>query len=106
MIFNDFFANGKPNAGPGIFRIGFEPLEQHKNALGIFLFETDSIIRNYNLEISAIGNRQINIIIFFSDFFSENADFRASVFPAVFDGIADQIDEKLLQLERNSLNRW
>ncbi len=84
MVFHDFFANGQPYAGAGVFSAGVEPLEHLKDALGILRLNADPVILNGKSPLISIR-------------FGSDADFRPALV-AIFDRIANEILEQLGEL--------
>lgn len=54
MVFHNAFANGKADAGAGVFCPGVEPLENDENALKVFGLDADPIVLDGKYPLGAI----------------------------------------------------
>src|SRR4029079_3873088 len=91
MPVNDFFTNGQTHAAPFKFVVAVQPFEYHKNLIGIFWIETNSVVLdNHTIEI---GPR-----------FIINTNYRHLIFFTEFNGIAQQVLKKLSYLAWDSPN--
>ncbi len=92
MPFDNFLADRQSDAGPGIFAPGVQPLEYHKNALGILRADSDAVIPDGKNPFSRTMARSY-------------VDFGRS-FAAELDCIADQVLKELLHLCRIDREPW
>ena len=81
MPLDDLFANGKPDAGAGIFAAGMQALKDKEDALEVLRLDADAIIVYTEMP----GVRQV---------FHCYVDLRRA-FAAELDGVADQVLEQL-----------
>src|SRR6185437_148650 len=90
--FHDLFAYGKANSISRIFFTRMQPLEDDKNAVGMFLRDADSVIAHEKLPLHLVS-------------FRSHFDFRRFL-SVEFDGIVDQILKHLLKLRAVGADRW
>lgn len=85
MLFDDAPANGKTDAGAGVLRTAVEPLKDLKESVGFGRIEADAVVGNAEDYLFAGGLRG-------------DSDLRPPAVAAEFNGVADEILEKLPEL--------
>src|SRR5687767_9035111 len=107
MVFDHFLNNGEPDSGAFEFGISMQACKNIEYAPGIALLETNAIIPDRDkIEFFISFRTRMHLCCFIRpDFPAADVDLRLHPGPAVFERIANQVLEYLLQLPEFSINR-